>query len=157
MNPERPDPEAGTHPTRPLPAEPADVDELLAESLRAQSERDFTWKEPERGPRWFERAEQQAALSAATAAPSHSPAVPEAQSPPAGRGRSGRAGSRSGGGPRIAGVIYATIAMALALWVLASMVLGIYIDWLIVALGVFALAGLALVVTGLMPKPGTRL
>ncbi|GAA1167333.1 hypothetical protein [Nesterenkonia sandarakina] len=155
MNPERPEPEAGTHPTRPLPAEPADVDELLAESLRAQSERDFTWKEPERGPRWFERAEQQAALSAAAAASSHSVAVPEPQSPPA--GRSGRAGSRSGGGPRIAGVIYAAIAMALALWVLASMVLGIYIDWLIVALGVFALAGLALVVTGLMPKPGTRL
>ncbi|PRZ18412.1 hypothetical protein [Nesterenkonia sandarakina] len=155
MTAEHPEQDARTHPTRPLPAEPADVDELLAESLRAQSERDFTWKEPERGPRWFERAEQEAALSAGTAPSTGAAAVPAGKATLA--GTSGGADARSGSGPRVSGVIYAAIAVALALWVLASTVLGIYIDWLIVALGVFALAGLALVATGLMPKPGSRL
>ncbi|MBO0594192.1 hypothetical protein I2485_03110 [Nesterenkonia sp. E16_7] len=153
MTAEQPEQDPRTHPTRPLPPEPADVDELLAESLRAQSERDFTWKEPERGPRWFERAEQEAALSAGTVPPTGTAAAPAAKGPLA--ATSG--GADSVRGPRISGAIYAAIAVALALWVLASIVLGIYIDWLIVALGVFALAGLALVATGLMPKPGSRL
>ncbi|WP_258933905.1 hypothetical protein [Nesterenkonia pannonica] len=32
-----------------------DVDAILAESLRAQPGDDFTWKEPERRPRWWQR------------------------------------------------------------------------------------------------------
>ena len=155
MTAEHPEQDARTHPTRPLPAEPADVDELLADSLRAQSERDFTWKEPERRPRWFERAEAEAAFGAGGTQPTGQVAAPAAKSPMTGTSR--RADAKSVSGPRISGAIYAAIAVALALWVLASTVLGVHIDWLIVALGVFGLAGLALVLTGLMPKPGTRL
>lgn len=159
--PERPGEHSPTHPTTPLPPEPADVDELLAESLRAQSEADFTWKEPERRPRWFERAEQEAAL--ASGAGAESGHAQDALSAPAGSSRGAApaaAGSSSSDhrhGPRVGGVVYAAVAMALALWVLASVVLGIHIEPLIVALGVCSLAGLALVGAGLRPKPGQRI
>lgn len=157
-HPERrefPEQDARTHPTRPLPPEPADVDELLAESLRAQTERDFIWKEPERGPRWFERAEQEAALTSArteqiTPAPSKTPET-------IGGYAYDSKGHRRNSGPRVGGAVFAAIAVALALWVLASIVLGIYIDWLIIALGVCGLAGLVFVAAGLMPKPGRRI
>jgi len=152
---ESPEQDARTHPTRPLPPEPADVDELLAESLRAQSEKDFIWKEPERGPRWFERAEQEAALSSAPteqtlSAPSRTADAISSYGPNA---REYRRGSE----PRVGGAVFAAIAVALALWVLASIVLGIYIDWLIIALGICGLAGLVFVAAGLMPKPGRRI
>ncbi|WP_218222036.1 hypothetical protein [Nesterenkonia sp. Act20] len=145
-----------THPTRPLPPEPADVDELLAESLRAQSEKDFTWKEPERGPRWFERAEQEAALTSAGPAEQTLPAPSKATAATGGHGPDS-ARRRRASGPRVGGAVFAAIAVALALWVLASVVLGIYIDWLIIALGVCGLAGLVFVAAGLMPKPGSRI
>lgn len=148
------DDDARTHPTRPLPPEPADVDELLAESLRAQSEKDFIWKEPERGPRWFERAEQEAALTSARTEQT----LPAASKTfdAAGHG-AGPASHRRASGPRVGGAVFAAIAVALALWVLASVVLGIYIDWLIIALGVCGIAGLVFVAAGLMPKPGSRI
>lgn len=166
--PERPAEHSPTHPTAPLP-EPADVDELLAESLRAQSEQDFTWKEPERRPRWFERAEAEAALAGepgAEAEHAHAglAAGPTGRPPERSRGVTGvasRAGSASGSdqrhGPRVGGAVYAAVAIALALWVLASVVLGIHIEPLIVALGVCSLAGLALVGAGLRPRPGHRI
>ncbi|GAA1146744.1 hypothetical protein [Nesterenkonia lutea] len=147
-----------THPTVPLPPEPEDVDELLAESLRAQDEQDFTWKEPDRGPRWFERAEQEAALGSgpgleggALMPPAEQAAVPH----PRGTGSSARTGRATG--PRITGAVYAAVAVALALWVLASVVLGVHIEPLVVALGVCSLAGLALVAAGLRPRPGHRI
>ncbi|MCH8562814.1 phage holin family protein [Nesterenkonia sp. LB17] len=159
--PERPGEHSPTHPTTPLPPEPADVDELLAESLRAQSEQDFAWKEPERGPRWFERAEQEAALAGGTTTDPDQArdALTRTTRDPggmvSGAERSPRSGHRQG--PRIGGAVYAAVAIALALWVLASVVLGIHIEPLIVALGVCSLAGLALVGAGLRPKPGQRI
>ncbi|MGJ9425822.1 hypothetical protein ACHABX_08250 [Nesterenkonia halotolerans] len=147
--------DAPTHPTRPLPPEPADVDELLAESLRAQSEKDFIWKEPERGPRWFERAEQEAALNSAPTEQTLS--APSRPADAIGDHGSDATRYRRSSGPRVGGAVFAAIAVALALWVLATVVLGIYIDWLIIALGVCGLAGLAFVAAGLMPKPGSRI
>lgn len=157
--PERPSDHSPTRPTE-VPSEPADVDELLAESLRAQSEQDFTWKEPERRPRWFERAEQEAARASGSGpdAPGPQDGLTVARGSggvTTGTGSSTR--STQHRGPRVGGAVYAAVAMALALWVLASVVLGIHIEPLIVALGVCSLAGLALVGAGLRPKPGHRI
>lgn len=134
-----------TRPTIPLPPEPEDVDALLADSLRAQSEQEFTWKEPERRPRWYERAEMQQAASA------ESPSTPAAAAAP------GKSPGRRRGRPRIGQAVFALICLMLALWVLAAVVLNVMIDPLMVALGICAVAGLALVVGGLRPRPGVRL
>ncbi|WP_300344144.1 hypothetical protein [Nesterenkonia sp.] len=125
-----------------LPPEPEDVDALLAESLKAQSERDFTWKEPERRPRWWERAERQ--HSSVAARPSAEVA------PSASR-------SREREQVRFGSVIFALVALALAAWVIASVVFGVAVDPLVVGLVLCTLAGLTLVAAGLRPRPGTRI
>ncbi|GFZ78640.1 hypothetical protein [Nesterenkonia alkaliphila] len=135
----------GHQPTTPLPPEPEDVDALLAESLKAQSEADFTWKEPERKPRWWERAEAQAPRSQAVS-PGYSGEV-AASSSPAGQGQ----------GIRLGSVIFGLVALVLAGWVVASVVFGFSVDPLVVGLVICSLAGISLVAAGLRPKPGTRI
>lgn len=131
-------------PHRPLPTEPEDVNALLADSLKAQSEEDFTWKEPQRRPRWYERAEMQQATAATDSS------VAEATD--------GDRHSGSGRGPRRTGqFVLAMICLLLALWCLAALVLGIVVDPLVVALTACTMAGAALVIAGLRPKPGRRL
>lgn len=124
--------------------EPADVDALLSESLKAQSEQDFTWKEPERKPRWWERAEAQ---SPDAVAPRPSSEVKA----------SNRCSTESQGGMRPGSIIFALAALALAAWVIVSVVFGVTVDPIVVGLVVSGLAGLALVAAGLRPKPGRRL
>lgn len=132
----------------PHPQEPADVDALLSESLKAQSEQDFTWKEPERKPRWWERAEAQAPGSeSAEMAPRPSSEVRGSHS----------ASDRSRGGVRPGSVIFALAALALAGWVIVSVVFVVTVDPIVVGLVVSALAGLSLVAAGLRPKPGRRI
>lgn len=133
-------------PTVPLPAEPADVDALLSESLKAQTERDFAWKEPERAPRWWERAEAQR----------HQEYGPEAAAPSF-TGQLATSSDSRGQGMRLGSVIFALICMALAAWVVASVAFGLSVDPLMVGLVLSSLAGLALIVAGLRPKPGTRI
>ncbi|RJN31685.1 hypothetical protein [Nesterenkonia natronophila] len=129
--------------TVPRPAEPEDVDALLAESLKAQSERDFTWKEPERRPRWWERAEATGEASGGvTPAPSSSRA---AQS----TGRKSEVRMRS--------VVFALISLVLAGWVVASVAFGVTLDPLVVGLVICFLAGTSLIIAGLRPKPGARI
>lgn len=135
----------GQQPTAPLPTEPADVDALLSESLKAQSERDFAWKEPERAPRWWERAEAQRQQYGSEAAA------------PAFTGELARSSGSSGQGMRLSSVIFSLICMALAAWVVASVAFGLSVDPLMVGLVLSSLAGLALIVAGLRPKPGTRI
>lgn len=130
----------------PHPQEPADVDALLAESLKAQSEQDFTWKEPERTPRWWERAEAQTPSAPAEVASRPSSEV---------RGSHGSSTS-SGGGVRPGSIIFALAALALAAWIIVSVVFGVTIDPILVGLVVSALAGLSLVVAGLRPNSGRR-
>lgn len=115
-------------------AEPADVDALLAESLKAQSERDFTWKEPERRPRWWERAEAAGAVSQVSkeAAP-------------------GKPAARWGS------VVFALISLILAGWVVATVAFGVTVSPLVVGLVICFAAGSCLIIAGLRPKPGTRL
>ncbi|GAB3850812.1 hypothetical protein [Nesterenkonia populi] len=129
--------------TRPMPPSgrpdvppPEDVDALLAESLRAQSEEDFTWKEPERKPRWWQRQEMHQASAGSTTVRSS-------------------AGERKG--VRLGSVIFGAVCLLLALWVLATVTLGLMIDPIVVGLVVCTAAGLSLVLAGLRPKPGTRL
>lgn len=133
-------------PTAPLPSEPADVDTLLSESLKAQSERDFSWKEPERAPRWWERAEAQRQQDHSTeaATPSFSGQMAVSSDP-------------HGQGIRLGSVVFALICMALAAWVVASVVFGLSVDPLMVGLVLSSVAGLALIAAGLRPKPGTRI
>lgn len=126
------------------PPEPADVDALLSESLKAQSEQDFTWKEPERSPRWWERAEAQ------------NPGSTQVSSPRAETQRPTRRAAKGTAGVRIGSMIFALAALMLALWVIASVVFSITVEPVIVGLVVCTLAGLALVGAGLRPKPGTR-
>jgi hypothetical protein len=129
--------------TVPLPTEPEDVDALLAESLKAQSERDFTWKEPERKPRWWERAEASGESSGGV-----TPAA------------SGGVAARSSGGNsgvRIRSVVFALISLVLAGWVVASVAFGVTLDPLVVGLVICFLAGTSLIIAGLRPKPGTRI
>lgn len=133
-----------TDPTVPLPPEPEDVDALLSESLKAQSERDFTWKEPERKPRWWERAETLQSEPAADALASRPTG---ALAPTEREGRRVRLGS----------AIFALVALVLAGWVVASVALGVTIDPLVVGLVICSLAGIALIGAGLRPKPGTRI
>lgn len=129
------------------PAAPADVDELLSESLKAQTEQDFTWKEPERRPRWWERAEANAAQSSAAMSPRTESAV--AASP--------RSSSASGGGVRVGSVVFGLVALALAAWVIVSVVFDVSVEPLVAGLVICTLAGLALVAAGLRPKPGRRI
>lgn len=131
-------------PTTPLPAEPEDVDALLAESLKAQSEADFTWKEPQRKPRWWERAEAQAPEATAVA-PAPTGALAAQHS----------AGDAQG--IRLGSVVFALVALVLAGWVIASVVFGLSIDPLMVGLVICSLAGISLIGAGLRPKPGTRI
>lgn len=132
-------------PTADLPPEPADVDALLAESLRAQSEQDFTWREPERSPRWWERAEAQAPPIGSPLA-SQSGAPSSAARPHRGRNR-----------VRIGSAVFALAALLLAAWVIASVVFGVTVEPVVIGLIICTLAGLALVAAGLRPKPGARL
>lgn len=125
----------------------ADVDALLSESLRAQSEQDFTWKEPERKPRWWERAEADAAQPSPAMSPRAESAV--AASPRASKDRRG--------GVRIGSVVFALVALVLAAWVIVSVVFDVSIEPLVVGLIVCTLAGLALVAAGLRPKSGRRI
>lgn len=111
--------------------EPDDVDALLAESLKAQSEKDFTWKEPERKPRWFERAEM--------------------QNPPAATSPAPRAVARDTE-PRFGQMVFGAICLILAFWCLMTVLFGFFIDPVIVALGICTLAGLAFVAAGLRPR-----
>lgn len=135
-----------THPTRPMPHEPEDVDSLLAETLRAESEEDFAWKEPERRPRWYERLEQQSPAAAA------STTAVSGVAPATGRGTGARRG-----GPRIGQLLLGVACLLLAVWCLAALVLGVVLDPLLVALGLCTLGGLALVVSGLRPRRRRRL
>lgn len=135
-------------PTVPLPAEPADVDALLAESLKAQTERDFAWKEPERKPRWWERAEAQRP---------DRPAPDTAAAAPAFTGKVAVSTAGQGQGMRLSSVIFALVCLVLAAWVVASVAFGLSVDPLMVGLAVCSLAGLALILAGLRPKPGTRI
>lgn len=118
------------------PQEPEDVDALLAESLRAESEADFTWKEPERRPRWWQRAEMQQP-SATSAAMTTTAAEPT--------------------GVRLGSLIFGAVCLILALWVLATVVFGLSVDPVVVALVICSLAGLTLVAAGLRPRPGQRI
>ena len=127
-------------------AAPADVDALLAESLKAQSEQDFTWKEPERKPRWWERAEADPARTAGGLSPRAGSAVTA----------SPQSSSSARGGVRIGSVIFALVALVLAAWVVVSVVFGVSVEPLVVGLMVCTLAGLALVAAGLRTKPGRR-
>lgn len=129
------------HRTQPAPAEPADVDALLAGSLRAHSEEDFAWKEPTRRPRWYERAELQ------QHAESQAPASQESASTPVRR----RVRTRTGQ------FVFGAVCLLLALWALIAVVFGVVLDPILVALGLCATAGAALVVVGLRPRPGRRL
>lgn len=135
-------------PEQPDPQEPADVDALLAESLKAQSERDFTWKEPDRRPRWWERAEAET-----------SSGISGTRSPETAPSQRGAGGShlRSERAVRPGSIIFSFVALALAGWVVVSVVFGVTVDPIVLGLVVCALAGLALVAAGLRPKPGTRL
>lgn len=142
-----------SHPTTPIhpeayPPEPEDVDALLAESLRAESERDFTWKEPTRKPRWWERAEVESP-PAATPAESPRPSAP-ATAPT-------RSAASSGSGPRVGQMLWGAVCLVLALWVLAGVMLGVTIEPVLLALGLCTFAGIALVLAGLRPKRGRRL
>ncbi|TLP93517.1 hypothetical protein FEF26_13350 [Nesterenkonia salmonea] len=129
--------------TVPIPPEPEDVDALLAESLRAQSERDFTWKEPERKPRWWERAEGQEESTGAV--------TPERTAEVA------SSSSRDNRRVRLGSVVFALISLLLAGWVVASVAFGITVEPLVVGLVICSLAGMSLIVAGLRPKPGTRI
>ena len=131
-------------PTPGLPAESADVDALLAESLKAQSEQDFIWKEPERTPRWWERAEAETSAQVSAV-----PQRPDSESPVSRSHHNGRV--------RIGSVVFGLATLVLAVWVITSVVFGITVEPVIIALVVSTLAGLALVATGLRPKPGTRI
>ncbi|WP_150461760.1 hypothetical protein [Nesterenkonia ebinurensis] len=131
-------------PTTPLPPEPEDVDALLAESLKAQSEADFTWKEPERKPRWWERAEAQAPEPGAVS-PAFTGEVAAVSA----------AGDRQG--IRLGSMVFALVALVLAGWVVASVAFGLSMDPLMVGLVICSLAGIALIAAGLRPKPGTRI
>ena len=127
---------------QPLPS--PDVDALLSESLHAQSERDFTWKEPERKPRWIERAE----VERTEAAPPEGAYSRHLSPGSAARGR--------GSGVRFGQLVFAAICLLLALWVVLGVV-GFVIEPIVVALGLFALAGIALVAAGLRPARRRRL
>lgn len=129
-----------TNPTAAFPPEPENIDELLAESLKAQSEKDFTWKEPERRPRWWQRAEVQ-------------------QAPPTGQVNTTPAAypAPERTGPRLGQLVFGAICLILALWTAMTVLFGAFLDPIILALGVCTLAGLALVVGGLRPKPGRRI
>ncbi|WP_010524237.1 hypothetical protein [Nesterenkonia sp. F] len=136
--------------TMPLPREPEDVDSLLAETLRAESEEHFTWKEPERKPRWYERVEQQSP-AAASASRTVSPTSSAAPAP------IGAPTAASGGGPRIGQLLLGAACLLLALWCLAALVFGVVLDPLVVALGLCTLGGLALIIAGLRPRRRRRL
>lgn len=123
-----------------------DVDALLAESLKAQSPESFTWKEPERSPRWWQRAEMEQAQRQQEA----SAAVPPSSSAAAKRDH-GSAGVRG------STVAFGLICLMLALWVIGTVIFGIHIEPILVALVVTTLGGLTLVAAGLRPKPGRRL
>ncbi|GAA1820078.1 hypothetical protein [Nesterenkonia flava] len=129
-----------SHPTTPLPPDPEDVDALLAESLKAQSEADFTWKEPERRPRWWERAQMQQAGPAA---------APANVTPSGSVVTSAYSASARASGPRLASAIFGAICLLLALWTLMSLLTGFTLDPMVLALGICTLAGLALVLAGL--------
>lgn len=152
MSPKNDDTAAGPtphdrQPTAPLPTEPADVDALLSESLKAQTERDFTWKEPERKPRWWERAEaQQDAYAPGSSAMT-----------PTFTGEMAAPSSRAGHGMRLSSVVFALVCLVLAAWVVASVAFGLSVDPLMVGLVICSLAGLSLIIAGIRPKPGTRI
>lgn len=120
---------------------PHEVDSLLAESLQTTAAEDFDWKEPERGPRWWERAEAQGQVIGAPA--------------------SGHAVSRhpdeEAAGLRPGQLVFGTICFLLALWCLLGVVLGVTVDPLLVGLGICTLAGLILIAAGLRPRRGRRL
>ncbi|WP_156837145.1 hypothetical protein [Nesterenkonia alba] len=120
----------------PTVPEPEDVDALLSESLRAETEDAFSWKEPQRRPRWWERAEQTGTLHTA---PAPSPAAQQSR------------------GVRLGPLIVGGACLLLAWWVLVTVAFGITIDPLFIALAVCTLAGVTLVAAGLRPKPGARL
>ncbi len=130
-----------TDPTAAFPPEPENIDELLAESLKAQSEQDFTWKEPERRLRWWQRAEVQQS----TAGPSSltTTAAPSA--------------AAESSGPKLGQLVFAAICLILALWTVMTVLFGVFLDPILLALGICTLAGLALVVSGLRPRPGRRI
>lgn len=138
-NSEDQDPRAG-QPT--APSEPDDIDALLAESLRAQSERDFTWKEPERSPRWWERAE----------ASTHSSGELKPST-----GGDSAAASRGARGVRLGSVVFALVCLVLAGWVIGTVAFGLAVEPLVVGLVICSVAGLSLIIGGLRPKPGTRI
>lgn len=136
-----------TRPTAamPMPPEPENIDELLAQSLRAQSEEDFTWKEPEKKPRWWQRAEAQHA-DALSASPRPEPMATQPTSSPAPKS-----------GPRLGQLVFAAMCLVLALWTVMTVLFGVFLDPLVVALGVCTLGGVALVVGGLLPRSGQRI
>lgn len=126
---------------------PADVDALLSESLKAQSEQDFTWKEPERRPRWWERAEATDPQPSGSLSPRAGSSV--ASTP--------RSSASARGGVRIGSVVFALVALVLAAWVIVSVMFDVSIEPLVVGLIVCTLAGLALVAAGLRPTSGRRI
>lgn len=125
------------------PHERHEVDSLLADSLQTTAAEDFDWKEPERGPRWWERAEAAGQLSSSSAETAQDTPRPSADE--------GHTGLRTGQ------LVFGTICLLLALWCLVGVIWGIFVDPLLVALGICVLCGLILLAAGLRPRRRLRL
>lgn len=117
---------------------PQDVDSLLAESLQTTPTEDFDWKEPERGPRWWERAEAEGQLTTP---------MPGTQNPV-----DTRAAEQVPTGMRTGQLVFGTICLLLAVWCLLGILFGIELDPLLVVLGICTLCGVILVAAGLRPR-----
>lgn len=144
-----PQPQGSGAPAEPTPPT-EDVDALLASSLRARTEDDFTWREPERSPRWWERAEMRRAEM------QRSEMGRTEDSEAADRNPVKRAEADQQSGVRIGAVVWSLIAMTLAGWVIAAAGFGLALDPLVLLLVVCATAGILLVVSGLLPRSGRR-
>lgn len=139
-----PQPQGSGTPAEPTPPT-EDVDALLASSLSARTEDDFTWREPERSPRWWERAEMQRSEMGRTE-----------DSEADDRNPVKRTEADQQSGVRIGAVVWSLIAMTLAGWVIAAAGFGLALDPLVLLLVVCATAGILLVVSGLLPRSGRR-
>lgn len=149
--PQQTDPAA----TMPMPPEPENIDELLADSLKAQSEQDFTWKEPEKKPRWWQRAEAEQGTGVGAEAGDSGGALSTAQHSAPMTAPASSSSQKSG--PRLGQLVFAAMCLILALWTVMTVLFGVFLDPLVVALGVCTLGGVALVVGGLLPRSGQRI
>ena len=124
------------------PDRPHEIDSLLAESLQTTTAEDFDWKEPERGPRWWERAEAEGRLGGASSERTADRPGSDTEEP---------------SGMRPGQLVVGTVCFLLALWCLLGVVLGVMVDPLLVGLGICTLAGLILIAAGLRPRRRRRL